>query len=493
MTEASTPSLVRVTNRPLTVVALMLAIFMAAMEVTVVSTAMPTVVGRLGGVDLYAWVFAAYVLVSTIGIPIFGKLADLYGRKPVILGGIVVFLVGSIACGQAHTMALLIAFRAVQGLGAGAMQSMSLTIVGDIFTLHERSRMQGVMGAVWGVAGLVGPLAGGLIVKLLGWPWVFYINVPFGLASMVLLAIHLHERVEVQRRPLDWLGALLLGVAVTALLVGARGSAALVALPIGVGCAALFLWVEKRAPEPLLPLDLFRIRVLSVASAGGALIGGSLLSALTFVPLFVQGVAGGSPTEAGAAIAPMAIGWPLASALAGRLLPKVGFRPLVRAGLALNAIAAIGLAVMLDADASPGLPRFLMALFGIGLGFANTALLIAVQSSVGWQRRGVTTASTMLFRMLGGALAVGGLGELLAKSLRDRPELVRDAARLLSDPTLHEGGASHHQELARVLAASLHQVFWVIAAMSTAAFAIGLAFPRIDFDREPTPSGEARP
>jgi EmrB/QacA subfamily drug resistance transporter len=463
---------------------------MAAMEVTVISTAMPTVVGDLGGVDLYAWVFTAYVLVSSIGIPIFGKLSDLYGRKPVILGGISVFLLGSALCGQARTMAALIAFRALQGLGAGAMQSMALTIVGDIFTLHERSRMQGILGAVWGVAGLVGPLLGGFIVGVLGWPWVFYVNVPFGLAALVLLTLNLHEHIEAQRRPLDWPGALILGAAVTALLVGARGASALVAFAIGLALVAVFVMVEKRAVEPMLPLDLFGSRVLSVASAAGALIGASLLSSLTFVPLFVQGVLGGSPTEAGAAIAPMAIGWPLASALGGRLLPKLGFRPLVRAGLLLNAGAAIGLAILLRPGASPGLPRALMALFGVGLGFANTALLIAVQTSVPWQRRGVATASTMLFRTLGGALAVGGLGELLARSLRGRPDLARDAARLLAEPGGGGLDGQRSTELGRALAGALGTIFWVIAALSMLSFAVGLLFPRIEFDREPTPPAE---
>lgn len=473
---------VRATNRPLTVAALMLAIFMAAMEVTVVSTAMPTVVGELGGVDLYAWVFAAYVLVSTVGIPIFGKLADLYGRKPLIVGGIAVFLVGSVLCGQARTMAVLIAFRAVQGLGAGAMQSMSLTIVGDIFTLHERSRMQGVLGGVWGVAGLVGPLLGGFIVKSVGWPWIFYVNVPFGLASIALLAAFLHERVETTRRPLDWPGALILGAALTALLIGARGSAGPIALSLGVLLAGVFVAVERRAAEPLLPLELFRSRVLAVASAAGALIGGSLLSTLTFVPLFVQGVLGGSPTDAGMAIAPMAIAWPLASAVGGRLIPRVGFRPLVRAGLFVTACAALALGLLLRADSSPALPRVLTALFGMGLGFANTALLIAVQSSVGWQQRGVATASTMLFRTLGGALAVGALGELLAASLRERPELAEQAARLLAES--EKRGAPAAGELERALAAALHSVFWVIAAMACAAFAIGWLFPKLPFARD---------
>lgn len=474
------------TNRPLTVIALMSSIFMAAMEVTVVSTAMPTVVGELGGVDLYAWVFAAYVLASTVGMPVYGKLADLYGRRPVILAGIGMFLAGSIACGLTPTMHYLIAFRALQGLGAGAMQSMALTIVGDIFTLHERARMQGVMGAVWGVAGLVGPLAGGFIVKSLGWRWVFFVNVPFGVVAVVLLLRYLHERVEaVHGRRLDWLGALLIGAIVASLLLGARGSVGYLPLPLAGLFLAAFVAVERRAAEPVLPLDLFASRVIAVASAAGGLVGGALMATLTFVPLFVQGVLGGTPTEAGASIAPMAIGWPLASALGGRLIPKIGFRPLVRAGLLLAAASASALAVLIGVGASMTLPRVTTGLFGVGMGFANTALLIAVQTSVDWKRRGVATASTMLFRTIGGALTVGILGELLTARLASRPDLADHADELLAGPVHGHGLAAQKAEaLAQLLAGGLGTVFWVIAALAATAFVVGLLFPRIDVERE---------
>src|SRR3954467_6655002 len=221
------------TNRPLTVVSLLLSLSMAAMEMTVVSTAMPTVVGDLGGIHYYSWVFTAYLLTSTVTVPIYGKLADLYGRKPVLLAGIAIFLVGSMASGLAQGIGALIAFRALQGLGAGAMQPTTLTIVGDIYNLEERARMQGVFGAVWGVAGLIGPLLGGIIVKYLSWRWVFFINVPFGIAAAALLVVSLHENVEHRRHSLDRAGASLLTLGLAALLFGTHGgTASAIGLPL---------------------------------------------------------------------------------------------------------------------------------------------------------------------------------------------------------------------------------------------------------------------
>src|SRR5882762_3473732 len=238
------------TNRPLTVISLLLSLSMAAMEMTVVSTAMPTVVGDLGGIHYYSWVFTAYLLTSTVTVPLYGKLADLYGRKPVLLAGIGVFLVGSIASGLARSIGALIAFRALQGLGAGAMQPTTLTIVGDIYNLEERSRMQGVFGAVWGVAGLIGPLMGGIIVKYLSWRWVFFINVPAGIAAAALLMVALHENVEHRRHSLDLAGAGLLTLGLTALLFGAHGGrGTAIGLPLAALSLVLFFFIERRSRE----------------------------------------------------------------------------------------------------------------------------------------------------------------------------------------------------------------------------------------------------
>jgi EmrB/QacA subfamily drug resistance transporter len=477
------------TNRPLTVVSLLLSLSMAAMEMTVVSTAMPTVVGDLGGIHYYSWVFTAYLLTSTVTVPIYGKLADLYGRKPVLLAGIAVFLVGSMASGLAHSIGALIAFRALQGLGAGAMQPTTLTIVGDIYNLEERARMQGVFGAVWGVAGLIGPLLGGIIVKYLSWRWVFFINVPAGIASAALLVVALHEDVEHRAHSLDLAGAGLLTLGLTALLFGAHGGrSSALGLPLAAASLLLFVFVERGTPEPVLPLDLFRQRVMAVATAVGALVGAGMISMVTYVPLYVQGVLGGSPTQAGAAITPMVIGWPIASAVSGRLLPRVGFRVLVRLGLAVSAFAAVAMAALLQPGASVHVPQIVSALFGIGLGLANTALLIAVQTSVEWRQRGVATASTMFARTIGGTLAVGVLGALLASALLRDASIPPDAADHLLGPEHGAGLApSVVGALSVALQSGLATVFWLIAAIAIAAAAISLLFPELPTGSRPVP------
>jgi EmrB/QacA subfamily drug resistance transporter len=467
------------TSRPLTVVALLLGLFLAAMEMTVVSTAMPTVVGELGGLDLYAWAFAAYMLTATVTVPIHGKLADLRGRKPVMLAGLALFLAGSLACGLATSMGALIAFRAVQGLGAGAIQPITMTIVGDLFDVRERARMQGLFGAVWGIAGLVGPLLGGAIVHLVGWRWIFWVNVPFGIGCAVVLAVAYHERPEHHAHRLDLAGAALLSATVVAALLAARSRAAgVIALPAAALGLGLFLAVERRAREPLLPLDLFRQRVIAVASATGGLVGAAMIAMVTFVPLWVQSVLGGDPTSAGAAIAPMAVGWPIASALSGRWLVRGGYRRLIRGGLGLTAASALALALLLRPGVSLAVPQALTFLYGLGLGFANTPLVVAVQTSVPWARRGIATASTMFFRTIGGTLSVGLLGGVLANALsgagagREVVEKLLGPERSSLDPALVAG-------LAGALQGALGAVFWAVAAIAVAALAVSFAFPRV--------------
>jgi EmrB/QacA subfamily drug resistance transporter len=467
------------TRRPLTVVSLLGCTFMAALELTVVSTAMPTVVGELGGIQHYAWVFSAYLLTSTVMVPIYGKLADLYGRKPLLLYGIAAFLAGSMASGLSQSMTQLIAFRALQGLGAGAMQPISLTIIGDIYPARERARMQGLFGAMWGVAALVGPLAGGLIVKYLSWRWVFFLNVPFGVVAAALLVIALHEQVARQRHALDFAGAATLTVAVTGVLAVAQGSISpVVVLPVAGIALGAFFWIEGRAAEPIVPLQLFRTRIIGVASLASTLLGAAMLAMVTFVPLFVQAILGGSPTEAGLAITPMVIGWPIASALGGRLLPYLGFRPLIRGGLLISAAGAAAMAFGLTPGAALWVPRAASTLFGAGLGFANTSLLIAVQTSVKWEQRGIATASTMFCRTVGGALSIGALGGILAAALRRDPTLPREAASQLLGP---EHGRHLSPELLHRLSGVLEQglarSFWVILGLAVAAFCVGWLFP----------------
>ncbi|HET7752684.1 MAG TPA: MDR family MFS transporter [Anaeromyxobacteraceae bacterium] len=467
------------TRRPLTVVALLLSLFIAAMEMTVVSTAMPTAVGDLGGLHLFAWAFASYMLAATVTVPIWGKLADLHGRKPVMQIGTVLFLAGSAACGFAPSMEWLIFFRTVQGLGAGAMQPIALTIVGDLFDVHERARIQGVFGAVWGLAGLVGPLLGGAIVHSLSWRWVFWINLPVGIASLLVLQAAFHERVERHPHGLDVAGAVTLSLAVVAVLVGARSAQqTLVAIPVACAALAAFVWQERRAPEPLVPLDLFKEPVLAVASAAGALVGAAMFALTSYLPLYAQALLGATPTGAGSAIAPMAIGWPIASAIGGRLIPRIGFRPLVRGGLFIAAAASVVLCVTLRPGVSLHVPRVLTALYGLGLGFANTALIIAVQSSVPWQRRGVATASTLFFRTIGGTLAVGVLGGVLTAVLSGGGVDAAVAEKLLG-PERTQLDASLVASASSALAGGMQVVFWAVAALAVLAFAVSLAFPKV--------------
>jgi EmrB/QacA subfamily drug resistance transporter len=487
------PGLPRQTNRPLTVIALLLAMFLAAMEMTVVSTAMPTAVGDLGGIDLYAWVFAAYMLTATVTLPIYGKLADLYGRKPMMLVGIVLFLGGSFLCGHAGSMDTLILFRAIQGLGAGAIQPIAMTIVGDLFDVHQRARIQGVLGAVWGLAGLTGPVLGGAIVHWLSWRWVFYVNIPLGLGCAAALLFAYHEKVERRDHRLDFAGAALLSITVVLALLATRSRAeGLGFLPAAVVALGLFLWAERRAVEPLLPLDLFSQRVMAVASGTGALVGAAMISVVTFVPLYVQSVLGGNPTDAGTTIAPIAIGWPISSTLAGRILPRTGYRALIRGGLALTFCAALGLSFLLRPGADLWSLRLAMVFYGLGLGFANTPLIIAVQSSVPWNRRGVATASTMFSRSIGGTLAVGLLGGVLGSALsaagapHGAVDKLLGPERSFLPPELVRG-------LSGALQGGMEGIFQAVAVIAFAGFAVSLLFPAVKIAPRDTTPNETAP
>jgi EmrB/QacA subfamily drug resistance transporter len=466
----------RKTHRPLTVVGVLLAMFMAAMEATVVATAMPTVIEKLGGIEYYGWVGAVYLLTATVTMPLYGKLSDLLGRKPVMLIGMGIFLAGSMASGLSRSMMQLIAFRAVQGVGAGGLQPVAITIVGDIFKPVERARIQGVFGAVWGIAGMSGPLLGGLIVHALSWRWVFFINVPFGVLSALMLITFFHEPVQKKEHTLDVAGTALLSGSIVALLLGASRFAPLLMLPLAAALLAGFVVVEQRAREPVLSLALLRRRIMAVSSIAGALVGSVMSSTVIYLPLYVQAVLAGSPTQAGGTVAPMLVGWPIASALSGRLLPRTGYRPLVRVGFAVVACASVAMALLLRHATSPAVLGGTMFVMGTGMGLANTALLIAVQESASWEERGVATASTMFFRTIGGAIAVGALGAVLAAGMGNHVP-----AALLNQLLGPEHGRGLDPAvLARLssdLGGGLQNVFDVIAGMSLAAMAAGFFFP----------------
>lgn len=466
----------RVTNRPLTVAALLLSMFMAAMEATVVGTAMPTVISELGGLALYGWVGSAYLLTGTVSVPLYGKLADLYGRKPIVLIGIALFLGGSVASGFAGSIGALIVARAVQGLGAGAMQPIALTIIGDIFTIEERGRIQGFFGAVWGIAGVSGPLVGGALVHALSWRWVFWINVPFGIASAAVLMMSYREQRARTQVSIDWVGAAVLTGASLCLLLGVGRELPAVTLPAALGLGLLFIWVERRAKDPVVPLDMVMRRPIFVASLSATLLGAAMTAAVMFVPLYVQGVLGGTPTEAGSTIAPMLVGWPIASAITSRMLVRTGFRAPIWLGSVVVAATLVTFALQIGAHASVIAMQATMFVYGLGMGLANTALLIAVQSSVAYGQRGVATAASMFARSMGGAIGVGALGAVLAATLGAglRPEVVRTL--LDADHRAH-GAHALDPSVIGVLAAGLAPVFWTTAALAVVNLVVVAFYP----------------
>ncbi len=403
------------------IVALMLGMSLASLDTTIVGTAMPSIVGKLGGLALYSWVFSVYLLTSTTTVPIYGKLADLYGRNPLFLFGSSLFLLGSMACGTAQTMEQLIVFRAIQGLGAGAVLPIVLTIIGDIFPLEERARLQGFFSGVWGLSSIVGPALGGLIVDHFTWRWVFYINIPFGLLSAILLAISLKENVERKKHQLDYMGTLTLTGSILALLFAVLqgGTSWAWNSPQSIGLfavaavlLALFLRQEQRASEPILPLTLFNNRIIAISSFGGVILGIIMFGITSYVPLFVQGVKGGTATSAGLVLGPFLLAWPIASTISGRVVLRLGYR--FTAGLG-TLLTAIGVSMVMLFNIQTGTPFIItaMVLMGAGMGFSSTSYMLSVQNAVPWRLRGVATASTQFFRTIGGTVGVAIMGTIL--------------------------------------------------------------------------------
>ncbi len=404
----------------LVTVGVMLSLFMASMEATVVATAMPTIVSQLGGLETYSWVFSAYLLASTTTVPIFGKLSDLYGRRPVYVAAMVFFLIGSLLCGQAQSMGQLIAFRALQGLGAGGVLPLAFIIVGALFSFEQRARMQGVFASVWGLSSIVGPLLGGFLVDQVSWRWIFYINVVPGLlATAFIWYVWVDEA-----RPagaatvrVDYAGAGLLTAAVIVLLLGffeLRTGSGWPLLGASAVLLAALAWVERRAADTVLPLSLFRDRLFAVASGHGLMAGCAMFGSLAFVSLFVQAVLGTSATAAGAMIMPMMLGWVFASITGSRLLLRISFRTLAVTGMTSLTVGAFLMSRITMQSSHLSLVLNL-ALMGVGMGLSVPSLLIAVQTAVSRHELGTATSTIQFSRSIGGALGVGVMGAALTQ------------------------------------------------------------------------------
>ncbi len=407
---------------------LMAMMMLAAMDTTIVSTAIPQIVGDLGGLALVSWVFSIYLVAQTVTIPIYGKLSDLLGRKPVLLGGTLVFLLGSAACSLSWNMHALIAFRGLQGLGAGAIMATVMTLAGDLYAVEERGAVQGWLSSVWGMAAIIGPLLGGAFAQYVTWHWIFLVNLPIGALALALIGAHLHESFQRRRPRIDhagsaWLLAAL-GLLIFGLLQGGQSwpwrswRIALVFVLTALALVAL-VWVERRAAEPVLPGWLWRRPVLAGSNLASLGMGLVMMAPSVYLPTFLQSVHGLGAIAAGLVLAGLSLGWPVASALSARVYMRVGFRDAALAG---------GVLILLASLAFPWLPSpqpvalvlLDQIVLGAGFGLLSTPLLVGLQSVVGWGQRGVVTGANMFARYLGQSLGAALFGAIFNATLAGR-------------------------------------------------------------------------
>jgi EmrB/QacA subfamily drug resistance transporter len=472
----------------------LLGMCLAALEVTIVGTAMPTIIATLGGLNHYSWVVSAYLITSTVPVPVWGKLSDIYGRRKLYQFGIVFFLLGSVLSGMAASMTQLIIFRAIQGLGAGVLIPLAMTIIGDIYSLEERTRMQAIFSGVWGLASIIGPLVGGYITDYLSWRWVFYINIPFGIAAALIVGFALKEPKLHKRPDIDYAGALTLISAITLLmLVLVEGGSHVEKLlsPLNVallvaslGFFGLFLFVERRAKDPIMPPQLFRNRVVTVGLLASFCAGVGMFGAIAFVPFFAQGVLGSTATQAGTLLTPFMLSWVVMGVVGGRLLLVIGFKKVAMIGLTLM---TLGTAVLSTSSRTTShlILSIELAFIGAGLGLTVMTLLLAKQQSVARNQLGLVTSLSQFSRSMGGAMGVAVMGAILSSSLSQNlmrvattegPLTPNLAMKLSADPnalidttaraTLSAPILSILQE---ALASSLTNVFWLATAFSLLA------------------------
>lgn len=472
------------TRRSLVLVSVMLAMFMIAIEATIVATAMPEIVGRLGGFSLYSWVFAGFLLTQTATTVLFGKLADLYGRRPVMICGIVIFLIGSTLCGFATTMISLIAFRLLQGLGAGAMQPVAMTIVADLYSPEERAGIQGYLSSVWGISAVIGPLVGGIIVEKLSWPWVFWINIPFGIATVFMLLKCLHEGVERKKHSLDILGSALFAIGISCLLValteigqeGANPVVIWITLAAFLVCIPAFFWQERRAQEPMLDLSLWRDKLISSSNATSLVAGMALTGVTSYLAVYVQGVMGYSATIAGLTLTMTAVGWPIAAFLARKLYSRMAMQTTLRVG---SGLVVVGAAVLpfLTPGTSPIVAGLGSLVIGFGMGFLIVTCIIMIQGSVSWQQRGSATAANVFSRTLGQTLGAVVLGSVLNYGLHNYSKSApvdTESVRKL----LEAGSSLPNKELvAKALAHGLTLAFWCVLAFAVISMLLAFLIP----------------
>ncbi len=466
-------------------VALMLVLLLASLDQTIVSTALPTIVGDLGGISHLSWVVTAYLLSSTIAGPLYGKFGDLYGRKLVLQFAIVLFLIGSALCGIAQGMGELILFRTIQGLGAGGLIVTTLAVIGDIIPPRERGKYQGYFGGVFGVSTVVGPLLGGFFVDNLSWRWIFYVNIPVGAVALAVIAFAFHTRTVKERHSIDYLGAALLAASLSAIVLftslggttWAWGSPKIIGLIVlSVILVPAFVWAESRAAEPIIPLSLFRNHTFSVTSAVGFIVGFALFGAVTYLPLYLQITKGSSPTKSGLQLLPLMAGLLVTSIVSGQLITRRGrYRMFPIAGTALMVVAMFLLST-LTAGTSIWLEAVYALILGLGLGMVMQVLVLAAQNAVDFRMIGVATSGSTLFRQVGGSIGVALFGTIFANRLATElatrvPADVR-VPKTANPATIRHLPPVAHRAFEDAFAAALHPVFLTAAGVSLVAFAL---------------------
>lgn len=451
--------------------AVMLGMSLVAIDSTILATAVPAVVGDLGGFSQFPWLFSVYLLAQAVTVPIYAKLADLYGRKPVMLVGIGLFVAGSLLCGLAWGMTSLIVFRALQGLGAGAVQPIGQTIIGDIYSVAERAKVQGYLASVWAISAVLGPTLGGLFADYLSWRLVFLVNLPIGLAAAVMFRRGFHEDVARRQHRVDYAGAALLTLGGLALLLallegGVRwawtSATSVTLVAVAAALLAAFVVVERRAAEPVLPSWVFRHRIVVAAMITTLIVGVLMMGMTTYVPLYGQIVLGHGAVASGLALAAIALGWPLAAANSGRLYLTVGFRTTMLIG---GAVAATGAGLLLLVG--PGSSILVLAapcfVMGLGFGLVASPAIIAAQSAVTWQQRGVATGSAMFSRSVGSAVGVAAFGAVVNHVLSSE---------------VGQGAPDLEQLTAGSLEPAIHAVFVGCVVVAVGLLGVGMLMPR---------------
>lgn len=459
--------------------ALMLSTALVAIDATIIATAVPSIVDGIGGFAQFPWLFSVYLLAQAVTVPVYGKLADLFGRKPVMLFGIATFFVGSVLCGVAWSMPLLIASRAVQGLGAGAIQPMSLTIVGDLYSVEERAKVQGYLASVWGMSSVIGPTLGGVFSEYVSWRWIFFVNIPICVIAAVMIQRRFREDVQPTEARIDYLGAGLLTGGLTLLVLGVLeggqawawlSPAGVSVLAVGAGLLTVFVLTQRRSGDPIMPLWVFRRRLLVTSSLVSFAVGGILIGLSSYIPTYVEKVLGTGPLVAGFALATLTMGWPIAASQAGKLYLRIGVRSCALIGV----VAVVGgslLLLLLNENSSVVQVGATCFVIGLGMGLVAAPTLIAAQSSVEWHERGVVTGNNLFSRSLGSALCVAIFGAV-ANGVASSSAAVHGVGR----SALNQ--AVHHVFLSVVVVAVVMAV--VIAFMPRNALRSAAAQPAPD-------------